>query len=235
MRAGAWYGLLHMRALDSPSLRSYVPASPHSQLYVRFTVLYLVITHPPSQDTLAKAARTLHRLQYLRVTLVPSLQENPLPLCAATIAYTLPRLHAFSITFIPPDFPLPLYFGSEIGRVNGDPSHPYTETGNYVVKTDEHGLPTSVACTEHRNSRALLSWLRTFPASSMISRISFPNLLRKANPKVKKYSYTLDLYSSGKKRCGLGLVFERSTAGEETRVLVVLMSLTGLALWGFFS
>ena len=189
----------------------------------------------PSQDALAKAVRTLHRLQHLRVTLVRSQQENPLPVCATTIAYTLPRLHAFSITFIPPDLPLPHYFGSEIGRVNGDPDHPYTETGSYIVKTDEHGLPTSVACTEHRSSRSLPSWLGSFPVPSMIPPISFSNSLRKANPNVRKYNYTLGLYSGAKKRRGLGLVLERSTAGEEMRVLVVLMSLTGLALWGFFS
>jgi len=58
---------------------------------------------------------------------------------------------------------------------------------------------------------------------------------RKAKPKVKKYRYILDLRPHAKKRGGFGVVFERSAAGEETRVLVVLMSLTGLALWGFFS
>ncbi|KAH0827995.1 hypothetical protein J3R83DRAFT_3638 [Lanmaoa asiatica] len=183
-------------------------------------------------DTLAKAVRTLPRLQHLRTTLVRSQHEVPLSACAATIAHTLPRLRAFSITFIPPDFPLPLYFGSEIGRTSGDPGHPYTETGKYILRTDEHGLPTSVACTEHRSSRWLLSSLESFP---VIPTISFGNSSRKANTKIKRYSYTLDLHPGAKKQCGLGLVFERSAAGEETRILVVLMSLTGLALWRFFS
>lgn len=191
------------------------------------------MTHQLSQDTLAKAVRTLPRLQYLRVTLVRSQYEQPLPVCASTIAHTLPRLHAFSITFIPSDFPLPLYFGSEIGRTSSDPGHPYTETGNYVLKTDEHGLPTSVTCIEHRSSRSLLSSLASFTLPLTIPTIS-GNSSQKTNPKIKKYNYTLGLHASVKKRHGLGLVFERSAAGDETRILVVLMSLTGLALWGFF-
>lgn len=163
------------------------------------------------------------------MTLVRSQQEDSLPVCASTVAHTLPRLRAFSITFIPPDFPLPFYSGLEIGRTTGDPSHPYIETGNYVLKTDEHGLPISVMCTEHRSSRSLLS---LFPLSLMIPAIS-PS--RTANPKIRKYTYTLAFRPSAKKRRGLGLVFERSVAGEEVRVLVVLASLTGLAVWGFFS
>ena len=193
------------------------------------------MTHLLSQDTLAKAVRTLPRLQYLRMTLVRSQQEEPLPVCASAVAHTLPRLHAFSITFIPPDFPPPHYFALEIGRTGGDPGHPYTETGNYVLKTDEHGLPTSVACTEHRSPRSLLSSLPAHSLLSMIPTISFGTPSRQANLKIEKYSYTLGLHPSGKKRCGPGLMFERSAAGEEMRVLVVLMSLTGLALWGFFS
>lgn len=191
---------------------------------------------PASQDTLAKAVRTLPRLKYLRTTLVRSQHEDSLPSCAATIAHALPRLHAFSITFVPPDFPLPLYFGSEIGRTSGDPGHPYTATGNYVLKTDEHGLPTSVACTEHRSSRSLLSSLEPFLVPLVAPSISFSSLSREGNPKkIKRYNYTLDLHPRAKKQCGLGLLFERSAAGEEMRVLVVLMSLTGLALWRFFS
>lgn len=197
---------------------------------------FLVSSHklPASQDTLAKAVRALPRLKHLRTTLVRSQHEDPLPACAATIAHMLPRLHAFSITFIPPDLPLPLYFGSEIGRTSGDPGHPYTATGNYVLKTDEHGLPTSVACTEHRSSRLLLSSLESFPVP-LLSTISIGNSSRKADPKIRKYSYTLDLHPRANKECGVGLVFEKSAAGEEMRVLVVLMSLTGLALWRFFA
>ncbi|KAF8134522.1 hypothetical protein EV363DRAFT_1160578 [Boletus edulis] len=178
-------------------------------------------------DTLAKAVRTLPRLQRLRVTLVRAQHEHSLPICAATIAHTLPRLHAFSITFVSPDFSLPHHFGSDIGRISGDPGHLYTETGHYVVKTDQHGLPTSLACTEQRSSRSLLSFLKSFP----VPTISW----RKADQKVKRSSYTFDLHPSAKKRRGLGMIFEKSTAGEETRILAVLISLTALALWGFFS
>jgi hypothetical protein len=181
-------------------------------------------------DTLAKAVRALPRLQRLRVTLVRAQQEDPLSVCAATIAHSLPRLHGFSITFIPPDLPPPLYFDSEIGCISGEPGHPYVETGNYVVKTDEHGLPTSVGCTEHRSSGSLLPWLESL-AVPLIPTI----WSRKPDAKVKRHNYTLDLYPSLKKQRGLGLVLEGSTAGEEMRVLVMLLSLAGLALWGFLS
>ncbi|KAG8214059.1 hypothetical protein J3R82DRAFT_10816 [Butyriboletus roseoflavus] len=136
-------------------------------------------------DTLAKAVRTLPRLKHLRATLVRSQHEDPLPVCAATIAHLLPRLHAFSITFIPPDFPLPLYFDSEIGCTSGHPGHPYTATGNYVLRTDEHGLPASMACREHRSSRLLLSSLESFPVH-LISTISFGNSSPKCQPEAQE-------------------------------------------------
>jgi hypothetical protein len=47
--------------------------------------------------------------------------------------------------------------------------------------------------------------------------------------------FLLDLRPGTSKYGGLGLILERSTAGDEARVLVVLVALSGLALWGFFA
>ncbi|KAF9227209.1 hypothetical protein BS17DRAFT_793737 [Gyrodon lividus] len=211
-------------------IRSIVNACPD------LTALEVICARGPSFtiDKLAKAIRTLPRLRKLRVTLVRSQHEDSLPICAALIARTNPRLHSFSITFIRPSLSLPLAFRTEIGRTSGDPGHQYVETGNYVLNTDEHGLPTTVTCIERRTSRPVLSSLQTFPIPLVIPTISFGSCTRTGQA-TRKYRYTLDLRPGAKKPNGLGLVLERSAAGEEVRVLIVLMSLTGLALWGFFA
>ncbi|KAH7888860.1 hypothetical protein F5I97DRAFT_1856149 [Phlebopus sp. FC_14] len=180
-------------------------------------------------DTISKTIRALPRLRHLRVTVVRSAHEDSLPVCAALVARTNPRLHTFSITFIPPSLPLPVPFGMSICRRGGDPGHPYAETGNYVLKTDDHGLLTSVICTERRPSLSL-----PFPISTL-PMITLGNSRRFTNRSIKKYSYTLDMRPGAKKKRGWRLLLERSAAGEEVRVLAVLVSLGGLALWGFFA
>ncbi|KIJ68133.1 hypothetical protein HYDPIDRAFT_148467 [Hydnomerulius pinastri MD-312] len=212
-------------------LRSIASACPG------LTRLEVICARKPSFtiDTLAKTIRTLPRLRHLRVIVVRSPHEDPLPVSAACMARANPRLHTFSITFVPPSLPLPLPFGTDVGRDGGDPGHPYVETGNYVLRTDEHGLPASVTCTERRPSRSLFSSLPTFPIPMVLPSISFGSSARTTGRSVRKYSYTLDLRPGAQKRRGLGLVLERSAAGEEVRVLVILMSLSGLALWGFFA
>jgi hypothetical protein len=47
--------------------------------------------------------------------------------------------------------------------------------------------------------------------------------------------FLLNLRPGTSKHSGLGLILERSTAGDEVRVLSVLVALSGLALWGFFA
>ncbi|KIK98480.1 hypothetical protein PAXRUDRAFT_31160 [Paxillus rubicundulus Ve08.2h10] len=212
-------------------IRSIVSACPG------LTTLEVVCVRGPSFtiEKLAKVICALPRLRHLRVTLVRSRHEEPLSTCAALIARSNPRLYTFSITFIPPELSLPLSLGVEIGRTSGDPGHHYAETGNYVLRTDGHGLPTAVTCTERRTSRSLFSWLPTFPIPLVVPIISFGSTPRTTSQGMMKYCYTLDLRPGTKKHNGLGLVLERSAAGEEVRVLIVLMSLTGLALWGFFA
>jgi len=51
---------------------------------------------------------------------------------------------------------------------------------------------------------------------------------------MKTQHFLLDLQEGTPKRGGLGLILERSTAGDEVRVLTILVALSGLALWGFF-
>ncbi|KAF9237570.1 hypothetical protein BU15DRAFT_88718 [Melanogaster broomeanus] len=219
-------------AYESGSLvRSIANACPG------LTTLEVICARRPSftVHTFAKAIRTLPRLRHLRLTLVRSQHEDSLPVCATLITRTNHRLHTFSITFIPSTLPLPLSFHAEIGLTKGDPGHPYIQTGNYVVGSDEHGLPTTLTCIERRAVPSLHSSLPTLPIPLFIPTISFGGPPRTARQDIKKYHYTVDLRPGAKKVGGLRLLLERSGAGEEARVLLVLVSLTGLAIWGFFA
>ena len=111
---------------------------------------------------------------------------------------------------------------------SGEPSYPYQESGSYVVGTDEHGLPQSIACTE-RSSRSLPFSLPKFGIPKSLSSIlSGPRI----HSYKKKSKYTIDLYPKVKK--GLSLILEQSAAGEEVRALLLMLSLGGAALWLFF-
>ena len=51
---------------------------------------------------------------------------------------------------------------------------------------------------------------------------------------MKTQHFLLELRPGMRRNRGLGLLLERSTAGEEVRMFSVLVALSGLALWGFF-
>lgn len=112
-----------------------------------------------------------------------------------------------------------------------EPGHPYEESGSYVVGTDEHGLPQSIACME-RSSRSFSLSLPTLGIPMPLSSIVSGGTPRVRNRNKKKHKYTIDLYPKAKK--GLGLILEKSAAGEEVRVLLLMLSLGGAALWLFF-
>ncbi|KAI6046126.1 hypothetical protein EDC04DRAFT_2632102 [Pisolithus marmoratus] len=177
----------------------------------RLTKLELVcVRRPPfTVDTLAKIISALPRLCHFRVTMVRARHERSLKECAAFIARSNPQLRTFGITFISPTLPLPIPLSADVSVNGGEPGHPYLESGNYVLHTDEYGLPSSVVGTERRS-------LRHVPSLRYTTR---------------KYKYRFDLHPKSKK--GLGLIFEKSVAGEETRVLLLMLSLGGAALWVF--
>ncbi|KAI6169332.1 hypothetical protein EDD17DRAFT_1464528 [Pisolithus thermaeus] len=201
-------------------VRSIVNACP------RLTKLELICARRPSftVDTLAKIVSALPRLRHLRVTMVRARNEQSLRECAAVVARSNPQLRTFCITFISPSLPLPIPLNADISVNGGEPGHPYLESGNYVLQTDEYGLPSSVVGTERRrlHSCSLPPFGITMP---------LPTLPPKTYT-TKKYRYRFDLHPKSKK--GLGLIFEKSVAGEEMRVLVLMLSLGGAALWVFF-
>lgn len=147
------------------------------------------------------------------------------------LAHLNPQLQTFCITFIPPSLPFPLQQSSEISSNCGEPGHQYVESGNYVVKTDEHGLPISIACTERKVSRLFPF---SFPRLVTSVPLPFRALVRglcSGHRHVRKHSYKIDLRPKAQK--GLGMIFERSPAGEEMRMLMMMVSFGGMALWMF--
>lgn len=179
-------------------------------------------------DTLAKSVSALPRLRHLRLTLVPPAKGESLRVCASQIAHTIPRLQSFTLTFIPASLPLsltPVNFGL------------YDESGNYVVRTDEHGLPHSLSCTERRPVLRLPFTLPSIPIPIAVPLLSFYSFAspRPRERKMKTQHFLMDLRPGTPTRGGLGLILECSTAGDEVRVLTVLVALSGLALWGFFA
>lgn len=180
-------------------------------------------------DTLAKSVSCLPRLRHLRLTLVPAATGDSLRVCASHVVQAIPRLHSFSLTFISASLPLsltPVDFGL------------YEETGNYVIRTDEHGLPHSLSCTERRPALRLPFTLPSIPIPLAVPLLSFSPFTSSFPPKERRMRiqrFLLNLRPGTSKHNGLGLILERSTAGDEVRVLSVLVALSGLALWGFFA
>ncbi|KAG1829586.1 hypothetical protein EV424DRAFT_1316651 [Suillus variegatus] len=180
-------------------------------------------------DTLAKSVSCLPRLRHLRLTLVPIATGDSLRVCACHVIQAIPRLQSFALTFISASLPLsltPVDFGL------------YEESGNYVVRTDEHGLPHSLSCTERRPALRLPFTLPSIPIPLAVPLLTFSPFTSHSPPRERKMrmqQYLLNLHPGTSKHGGLGLILERSTAGDEARVLTVLVALSGLALWGFFA
>jgi hypothetical protein len=135
---------------------------------------------------------------------------------ATRIAKNNPRLTNFSLTFISPSYPLPLpfalpFFGLPLPFIS-------RASGSFKLTTDHHGLPLSLAC--HEQSRLIWPWGLGVSLRS------------------KKYTSDLrPLSSPARQKSGmqaiLSLVCERSSAGEEIRMIIFCALLVSLAVWGF--
>lgn len=195
------------------------------------TTLEITCTRRPSfkLDTLAKSVSCLPRLRHLRLTLVPAVTEDSLRVCASHVVQAIPRLHSFTLTFISASLTLSLT-PVELGL--------YEESGNYVIRTDEHGLPHSLSCTERRPALRLPFTLPSIPIPLAVLLLAFSPFTCPSPPRERKMrvqQFLLNLRPSTSKYGGFGLILERSTAGDEARLLTALVALSGLALWGFFA
>ncbi|EGO25734.1 hypothetical protein SERLADRAFT_408008 [Serpula lacrymans var. lacrymans S7.9] len=216
--------IFHSTYESGSLLRSLVSACPY------LVELELTCARKPSfqLESFARSIRHLTRLRSLTLNIIRFPNEDPLSTCAVHIARAHPRLSTFTITFIPSSLSLPLPPPTPFQPLNATssttphppPNHAYIESGTYNLTADQHGLPAVLSCVERRAMiwHVGLIWGWSWSYSC---------------PRTRRY--TVDLHP-GHKRRGLGeLLLERSTAGEEARVLVVLVSLGSLAVWGFLT
>ncbi|KAG6811141.1 hypothetical protein H0H92_008796 [Tricholoma furcatifolium] len=201
---------LHSMYDSGNLLRSLIVACPHLRH------LDLTCANKPSfqMDSFSRAVRGFTKLQSLNLTIVRYPGDEALSSGAARIAKANPRLTKFNLTFIPPSYPLPLPFSL--------PHPPFpvpTRTsGFFELTTDRHGLPLTLLGFEH--FRLVWPWgLGVFSTSKRYERDLRP------------------LGAPGRRKSGwrgfLGLLTERSSAGEEMRMIIFCGLLVSLAVWGY--
>lgn len=205
---------LHSMYDSGNLLRSLIQSCP------KLRHLDLTCAHKPSfqLDAFAKTIRGFPKLRTLNLTIVRYPGDDTLSSGAACIARNNPRLHKFSLTFIPPVYPVSLPFSLGFSGRLLFPS-PDRASGSFELRCDEHGLPLNLAAREH--SKTVWPWGL---GSSFRSR-----------------KYVRDLrppsYASGSRRKGLrgflDLVIEKSSAGEEVRMILFCSVLLCFAVWGF--
>lgn len=152
----------------------------------------------------------------LHLTIVRYPGGESLSAGAERIALTNPRLEKFSLTFLPPTYPLPLPFAI--------PLLPFPlrmrDTGSFTLTCDKHGLPMTLRAFERRR----LIWPLGLGYSSRTKR--YVRDLRPAG-------------APGRRKPGLegllNLLLDNSSAGEELRMILFCAFLVCLALWGFFA
>lgn len=148
------------------------------------------------------------------MTIVKYPGDETLSSGAARIARSNPRLTNFTLTFIPPSYPLPLPFALPYLPF----PFPARASGSFTLTCDQHGLPLSLKGLEH--FRLIWPWGLGISSSS------------------KRYINDLrPLSCPGRRKTGLkgvlSLMVERSSAGEEMRMILFCALLLSLSMWGF--
>ncbi|KAF8633661.1 hypothetical protein AX15_001310 [Amanita polypyramis BW_CC] len=202
---------LHSMYDSGSLLRSLIQSCPHLRH------LTLTCAHKPSfqLDTFAKIIQGFPRLRIVHLTIVKYPGDETMSAGATRIAKCNPRLKKFSLTFIPPTYPLPIPLSIPYFPI------PFRAraTGSFTLACDNHGLPLSLSVRE--NCRLVWPWGLGVSSST------------------KKYVQDLrPLSSPSRRKRGirglLSLLFERSSAGEEMRMILFCGMLIWLSIWGFF-
>ncbi|KAF8730047.1 hypothetical protein AX14_005776 [Amanita brunnescens Koide BX004] len=201
---------LHSMYDSGSLLRSLIQSCP------RLQHLALTCAQKPSfqLDTFAKTIQGFCKLRTLHLTIVKYPGDDTLSAGATRIAKINPRLKKFSLTFIPPNYPLAIPFSVPFLPL---PSRTRA-SGSFTLACDDHGLPLSLSVWE--SSRLVWPW-----GLGVSSR-------------TKKYVKDLrPLSSPARRKSGvrgaLSLLFERSPAGEEMRIIGFCGLLVCLSAWGF--
>ncbi|KAF6763183.1 hypothetical protein DFP72DRAFT_1000569 [Ephemerocybe angulata] len=207
---------LHSMYDSGNLLRSLIQSCP------RLRHLELTCAHKPSfqLDAFAKTIRGFPKLRSLALTIVRYPGDETLSAGAAFIARSNPRLRRFSLTFIPPVYPVSLPFSlSFLARpLNLLLPLPDRASGSFELRCDEHGLPLNIAGREH--SKMVWPWGL---GTSCKTRRYVRDLRPPGLASVRR----------GGVRGFVDLVCERSSAGEEVRMILFCAMLVCFAVWGF--
>lgn len=138
----------------------------------------------------------------MSLTIVKVYGDEPMQTGAMRIALSNPRLTHFSISYITPD-------AHCNRRCMAYP--PPVEEGHYRLVCDGHGIPVSLLVRE--------SWRRFGGFGKRVTRRSVCELRPSGHPDAVRNGWP-------------DVLFERSPAGEEARVLMLVAWLFGLTAWG---
>jgi hypothetical protein len=205
--------MLHSMYDSGNLLRSLVASCPN--------LVHLELTcgqRPSFQlESFAKMIKGFRKLRVLHLTVIKYPGDENLAAGATRIAMTNPRIQDFSLTFLPPPYP----FGFPFPVLMFIPFLPFRsrDSGSFTLTCDKHGLPQTLRGLERR-------------------RLLWPFGLGQSH-RTRKYTNDLRPASSpSRRRTGLkgilGLFSERSSAGEEMRIMVFCAMLVLLAIWGFW-
>ncbi|KAJ4483813.1 hypothetical protein J3R30DRAFT_3285141 [Lentinula aciculospora] len=202
--------MLHSMYDSGNLLRSLIASCPN------LTHLELAYGHKPSfqLELFAKTIRGFSKLRVLHLTVVKYPGEEKLAVGAARIAMTNPRIQHFSLTLLPPTYPLGFPF-----PVLTFLPLPYwsRDSGSFTLTCDKHGLPQTLRGFERRR----LMW--PFGLGQTHRTRRYINDLRPAG-------------SPGRRKTGFKGIFELlsepSAAGEEMRMMAFCGLLVCLAVWG---
>jgi hypothetical protein len=168
-----------------------------------------LLTRVRPQEPFSRTLRNLTKLRTLSLALVKVPGEESIQAGAVRIALSNPRLTRFTIAF--------LQSSSSARRRILPYALPLTdsprviEQGRYVPVRDTHGIPVSLIAFE--------TWYRFGGLGAKMSRRTVCDLRPSGHPDAARKGWN-------------ELLFERSPAGEEARMLVLSCWLLILAMWG---
>ncbi|CAL1706879.1 unnamed protein product [Somion occarium] len=131
-------------------------------------------------ESFSRTLRTLTKLTSLSLTIVKVPGDEPMHIGASRIALSNPRLHTFTITYLPPSpssspsppsassaFVLDPFnsggFSSVDSKFYGDVEP--LEVGHYELVCDPHGIPVSLICWERKRR----NYIPSMPLASLYS------------------------------------------------------------------
>ena len=186
---------------------------------VHLNLSVVILSQIVTQDTFAKTIRDFPKLQSLNLTIVRCPGDETLSSGAARIARSNPRLRDFKLTFLSQALHVPFPFAIPYRAILLALAYPSKSTGSYQLTCDKHDLPLSL----HGVEQYSYQWPWGLGTLTRIKTVAL-------NLQPKNYNHC-------GKRCKslMSLVFERSVAGEEMRLILFCGFLVWLACCGIWA